>query len=101
MAEGSGSQVPSDEERVLPTNLVPVTTGASVATGALVIASVDAVKCVENPTELVATTRATTYLPKKELSAIVRVAVVEFRTGLQFPLVVGESVDTREAQINH
>jgi len=56
---------------------VPVTTGISVATGALVITSVDAVNRVEVPEELLAVTRATTYLPKYELSEIVRVIEVD------------------------
>jgi hypothetical protein len=48
-----------------------------VATGALVITSVDAVNRVEVPEELLAVTRATTYLPKYELSEIVRVIEVD------------------------
>ena len=56
---------------------MPVTTGISVATGALVITSVDAVNRVEVPEELLAVTRATTYLPKYELSEIVRVIEVD------------------------
>jgi hypothetical protein len=60
MEDGFGNQVPSETERELPTVLVPVTVGVTVATGALVIASVEAVNRVVVPEELVAVTRATT-----------------------------------------
>jgi hypothetical protein len=56
---------------------VPVTVGVTVATGALVIASVEAVNRVVVPEELVAVTRATTYLPRYELSEIALVSDVE------------------------
>jgi hypothetical protein len=60
MEDGSGNQLPSETEREFPTVLVPVTVGVTVATGALVIASVEAVNWVVVPEELVAVTRATT-----------------------------------------
>ncbi len=60
MEDGFGNQVPSETERELPTVRVPVTVGVTVATGALFIASVEAVNRVVVPEELVAVTRATT-----------------------------------------
>jgi len=49
----------------------------TVATGALVICSVEAVKRVDEPDELFAVTRATTYLPRYELSEIALVSDVD------------------------
>ena len=43
MADGSGSQVPSETVSEFPTTLVPETVGVTVATGELVIWSVEAV----------------------------------------------------------
>jgi hypothetical protein len=66
MLGGDATQVPSETVRACPLSLVPETVGLAVATGALVIIAVDAVKTVVLPTELIASTRASRYLPINE-----------------------------------
>jgi hypothetical protein len=94
MVDGSGSQVPSETVSGFPTTLVPETAGVTVATGALVTCSVEAVKRVEVPEELVAMTRATTYLPKYELSDIALVSAVDERTETHPSACSAESLST-------
>ena len=57
--------------------LVPDTVGLYVATGALVMIAVEAVKTVVLPKELIASTRARRYFPISELLTSVCVVAVE------------------------
>ena len=63
MLAGDATHVPSETVRTCPLSLVPETVGLAVTTGALVMIAVEAVNWREVPIELVATTRASRYLP--------------------------------------
>ena len=63
MLDGDAIQVPSETVRSCPLSRVPETVGLAVTTGALVMIAVEAVKTVDLPTELVATTWASRYFP--------------------------------------
>jgi hypothetical protein len=82
MLDGDATQVPSETVRTCPLSLVPETVGGDVTTGALVMIAVEAVNWVEVPTEFVATTRASRYLPilctpvAKEVDWLVVIGVV-------------------------
>ena len=67
MLDGDATHVPGETVRTRPLSLVPETVGLAVATGALVIIAVEAEKAVVVPTELVAITRTSTYLPISEV----------------------------------
>ena len=60
---GDEIQFPGDTVNVCPLVRVPETVGSASTTGALVITPVEAVKRVEEPTELIATTPARICLP--------------------------------------
>jgi predicted anti-sigma-YlaC factor YlaD len=82
MLDGDAIQSPSETVRSCPLSLVPETVGLAVATGALVMIAVEAVNWFAVPTELVATTRASRYLPilctpvAKEVDWLVAIGVV-------------------------
>ena len=67
MLDGDAIHVPSETVRTCPLSLVPETVGLAVTTGALVMIVVEAVKTVDLPAELMASTRANRYLPINEL----------------------------------
>ena len=77
ISEGDAIQVPSETVRTCPLPLVPDTVGLYVATGALVMIAVEAVKTVVLPKELIASTRARRYFPISELLTSVCVVAVE------------------------
>ncbi len=77
ISAGCATQPPLETVKTCPLSLVPETVGLAVTTGALVMIAVEAVNWVEVPIELVATTRASKYLPIRELSTRVLVVEVE------------------------
>jgi hypothetical protein len=101
MLDGDATHVPEETVRTCPLSLVPETVGLVVATGALVMIAVEAVNWVVVPTELVATTRASRYLPITELSTRVRVVAVEDAIWLQLLSRVLAAASTWLVQTNH
>ena len=101
MLDGDATQVPAETVRTCPLSLVPETVGLAVTTGALVMIEVEAVNWVVVPTELVATTRASKYLPIRELSTRVLVVAVEDAIWLQLLSSVLAADNTWLVQTNH
>ena len=101
MLDGQATQVPAETFSTCPLSLVPETVGLAVTTGALVMIAVEAVNWVVVATALVATIRASRYLPIRELSDRARVLVDEDAISLQLPSSVLEAARTWLVQTNH